>query len=153
MADNQLLVNALASGTVIDHIPAGQAWKIVSRLKILKHKYCVTLGLNLTSARMGLKDLIKVEEKALTKEEMSQVGIFAPDATINIIENYKIVTKEKAALPKTVSGVLTCPNPQCITRFLKERSCFTVKTHREEVVLTCRFCEKEFKRDDVHDTH
>lgn len=153
MSENQLLVNALQSGTVIDHIPAGQAWKIVSRLKILKHKYCVTLGLNLTSARMGLKDLIKIEEKALTKEEMSQVGIFAPDATINIVENYKIVAKEKAALPKTIAGVLVCPNAKCITNFVKGVSCFSVKAHKDEIYLTCRFCEKDFKRDEVHDTH
>ena len=53
-------IGAIANGVNIDHIPQGNAWHILRLLK-LERKYPVGIGLNLISKRMGLKDLVKVE--------------------------------------------------------------------------------------------
>jgi aspartate carbamoyltransferase regulatory subunit len=153
MSDNTLSVNAVENGTVIDHIPSGQAWKIVTLLKILKHKYRVTLGLNLPSPRLGMKDIIKVEGKALSTKEAHDVAIFAPGGTINIVENYHVINKVSANLPKRVRGVLVCPNKRCITNHEPVVTEFAVKAQKEEIFLTCHHCEKSFERDAVHDPH
>ena len=81
-------VYAIEDGTVIDHIQAGRAMKIISILKLASHKNTVTVGLNFGSDHLGRKDIIKVEDRELTPEEANRVAIFAPKATINIIRNF-----------------------------------------------------------------
>lgn len=55
----------------------------------------ITVGLNLPSAALGAKDLIKVENTQLTADQANQLALFAPQATVNIIEDFKVVTKQK----------------------------------------------------------
>jgi len=40
------------------------------------------VGLNLPSAALGAKDLIKVENSSLTEAQANQLALFAPDATV-----------------------------------------------------------------------
>ena len=64
------LVSAIDNGVVIDHIPAGQSLKIMRLLHAVNSKQRVTLGLNLRSKTLKLKDLIKIENRALTRQEI-----------------------------------------------------------------------------------
>src|SRR3990167_9426318 len=110
-----LSVSAIQNGTVIDHIPAGQALKIMHLLRLLKEKYRVTVGFNLSSQRLKLKDLIKIENHALTNKQANEITVFAPEATINIIKNFDVVEKIITRLPENIAGIFSCPNPLCIT--------------------------------------
>jgi len=151
--EKERVVSAIQNGTVIDHIPAGQAWKIVKLLELLNNKLRVTLGLNLTSKRLGLKDIIKVEGHTIENEGAHQVAIFAPGSTINLIKNYEIKKKITATLPNDVEGILICPNKHCITQTESVKSHFLINRVKEKVMLVCHYCQREFERDEVHDPH
>jgi aspartate carbamoyltransferase regulatory subunit len=141
-----LSVSAIQNGTVIDHVPAGQALRIIHMLGFLDKKLRVTLGLNLFSQRMKFKDLIKVENHLLTKEEANKTTIFAPEATINIINNFEVAEKIITHLPKSVGNVFSCPNPVCITHVEPIESFFIIEEQGTQVKLICKFCEKAFDR-------
>ena len=148
----QLQVEAIKNGTVIDHIPAGQALNILKHFHILDNKDRVTVGFNLPSKANGHKDLIKVENVRITEEQANQLSIFAPNATVNIIEDYKVVNKRKIELPETVTAVFKCPNSNCISNV--ERTAvtnFKVINKNGKIQLKCRFCEKVFNKDIVTD--
>lgn len=141
-----LSVSAIHNGTVIDHINPGQALRIIQMLRLLENKHRVTVGLNLSSEHMKLKDLIKIENHNLTKEEANKITIFAPEATINIIKNFEVVEKIIAHLPPQVGGVFSCPNPVCITHTEPVETSFVIKEEGKYVKLICNYCEKIFDR-------
>ncbi len=145
----QLLVNAIKHGTVIDHITPGQGVKIVAALKLSAHNKIVTLGLNLPSRTMKKKDLIKVEDRELLPEEADSVAILAPNATINIIRDYATIKKFEVQLPKTLTGLIICPNPKCITNHERMTTIFTIVRQKPNVIMRCHYCEKTFHRDEV----
>lgn len=144
-----LSVAAIKNGTVIDHIEAGQALRIISLLSLTKSTYTVTIGLHLLSKRMASKDLIKIENRLLTPQEAQEVGIFAPDASINIIENFKVVKKIKTEMPDKITGVFRCQNLNCITSKETLTSCFKVITITKTVKLSCNYCGKVYPRDQL----
>jgi aspartate carbamoyltransferase regulatory subunit len=142
-----LSVSAIKNGTVIDHIAAGQAIKIIRLLKLADARQQMTIGLNLISNSMGYKDLIKIENKLFSKEEANQITLFAPQATINIIENFVVVKKINTELPTMISNILICPNKNCVTRYEPVASCFFIESYAKSILLICKYCEKQFERD------
>ena len=147
-----LAVSAIKNGTVIDHIVPGQALAIVRLLNLAKHHKQVTLGLNLPSSTRQYKDIIKVEDRELTPEEANQVAIFSPKATINIIKDYEVVNKFFVEIPETISTVIRCPNPRCITNHEKMRSFFFVKQRMQSIDLQCKYCRKIFSQEEIEET-
>jgi aspartate carbamoyltransferase regulatory subunit len=144
-------VAPIKDGTVIDHIPAGQALKIIYLLQLAEQRYKVILGLHLSSSSMGHKDIVKIEDRFLTEREAHDIAVFAPNATINIIKNYKVFSKIKAKLPETVKGILVCPNGRCITEQENVETLFMVEEFKQKVRLRCFYCEKIFERDEIKD--
>jgi len=143
-----LSVSAIKNGTVIDHIPAGQALRIMRLLRVLdSQKNKVTLGLNLPSKLLGLKDLIKIEHRVLTNQEANEIVIFAPHATINIIQEFEVIQKITTYLPESIANVFFCPNTACITQHEPVQSVFHIREQGKIVKLICHYCEKEFDRD------
>ncbi|MDF2691097.1 MAG: aspartate carbamoyltransferase regulatory subunit [Gammaproteobacteria bacterium] len=139
-----LSVTAIKQGCVIDHIPAGQAIAMLNLLGIAKSNFQVTVGINLASHRSGLKDIIKIEGRDLTDAEINEIGVLAPGATINSIKNSEVVKKFIVSIPKTISGLLHCPNPQCITHSESIKSLFHIETAGPKVELKCHYCESSF---------
>ncbi len=148
----QLLVSAIKNGTVIDHITAGQALKIIRLLNLPSYDKVVTVGLNLPSREMKHKDLIKVEGRELSEAEVNQVAILSPSASINIIREYEIVKKLKVRLPEKIEHIIVCPNPKCITNNERMDTVFHVNGG-DSVKLKCHYCEKIFKQDEIKDYH
>jgi aspartate carbamoyltransferase regulatory subunit len=144
-----LSVSAIKNGTVIDHIRTGQALRIINFLRLLNDKHKVTVGLNLVSKSMGLKDLIKVEKRMLTPDEANQIVIFAPEATINIVQDFEVIEKLTTHLPPSIVEVFSCPNLACITHIEAVKSLFYIEERGKQMQLTCHFCEKIFDRDQV----
>ena len=144
-----LSVAAIQNGTVIDHITAGQALRIIHMLGLLAKKQCVTVGLNLSSQRLKLKDLIKIENHMLSNNEANEVTIFAPEATINIIKNFEVVEKVVPRLPSHAIGIFLCPNPSCITHVEPVESYFHIQDEGNLVKLRCHFCEKTYDRNRI----
>lgn len=143
-------VSAIENGVVIDHIPAGQSLKIMRFLHVVNSKQQVTLGLNLRSTSLKLKDLIKIENRLLTSQEIDHVAIFAPNATINRIENFKVSMKINCELPKIIRDVPVCPNLNCINH-VEFKGYFKLEGSSNQVKLRCFYCEKQFDRDQVEE--
>lgn len=149
--DKKLLVSAIKNGTVIDHINAGQALKIIRFLNLAAQNKLVTVGLNLPSKLMKTKDLIKVENWEIKPEEANQVALIAPRATINIIRNYQVMKKFTLKLPENIEHLLICPNPKCVTNHEPMDSFFHVHLRRGQTEVKCKYCEKQFGLDEIKD--
>src|SRR3990167_11394547 len=144
-----LSVRAIKNGTVIDHITAGQALPIARLLSLKASTYQITIGLNLKSKSMGFKDIIKIETRILTNQEANDIVVFAPHATINVIQNFKVTQKIKTRLPETMHAHFLCPNPTCITHHENIESKFYIAEQSKKIKLTCHYCESQFDRDQV----
>lgn len=150
LAKKTFAVAAIRNGTVIDHIDAGHALKIVKFLKLASHQKQVTLGLNLPSNTLGFKDIIKVEDLNLTSDEANQVAILAPNASINIIQNYEVTNKFKVAMPKSIEKVICCPNPQCISNYENTKSLLNVLQRvKNDIALECHYCKNVFTYEEI----
>ena len=130
-----LSVAAIKDGTVIDHIPIGAAIIILQLLKVLTKHHRISLGLNLSSTSMGLKDIFdpKLKIGSSTEKEAHDIAVFAPKSTISIIKDYKLISKIKAKLPLLVERILVCPNERCITRSEPMTTLFHVRSS-----ISCR---------------
>ncbi len=81
-------------GTVIDHIKAGNAIKVLEALRIPKRKYTISILINVPSKQLGRKDIIKIEGIHLEPEKVAKkIRKLAPKATINLISNKRVKVK------------------------------------------------------------
>ena len=147
--DNKLQVEAIKCGTVIDHIPAQVGFKLLSLFKFTQTEQRVTVGLNLPSGELGRKDIIKIENTFLTDEQVNQLAVYAPRATVNRIDDYEVVGKSRPHLPDRINNVLVCPNSNCISHAEPVSSSFAVKKRENDIALKCKYCEKEFSHNVV----
>jgi aspartate carbamoyltransferase regulatory subunit len=113
-------VSKLKEGIVIDHIRAGHGYKIFQQLGLDKLNDVVVLMRNVDSTKMGHKDLIKIETHLDLNFDV--LGLIDPDVTISYIKEGVRVNKIKLSPPETVTGILTCKNPRCITEYCDVRT-------------------------------
>lgn len=148
--NEELRVRKIKDGTVIDHIKAGKGKKVLDILGVENGFSNVTaLLMNVTSKRVGKKDIVKIENKALKKEEVDKIALIAPHATWNVIKNFKVTKKSKIELPSMLEGVLECPNPKCVTNMNEPvKTKFKVE-EKEPVKLRCVYCERLFGLEDL----
>lgn len=144
-----LSVSAIHNGTVIDHIKQGNALRIIQLLSLLRTREKITVGLNLPSKRLGLKDLVKIEGWEIAPHQANEVVIFAPEATINIVKNFEVIQKVKTRLPANMAKVFTCPNPACISNDKHIDTLFYIEEQNKQVNLICHHCEKVYDRDNI----
>ncbi len=142
--DNKLQVEAIKRGTVIDHIPAQVGFKLLTLFKLTETDQRITIGLNLPSGEMGPQDLIKIENTFLTDEQVNQLSLYAPQATVNRIDDYEVVGQIRPSLPDRIDSVLVCPNSNCISHAEPVSSSFAVKKRADDIALKCKYCEKSF---------
>lgn len=93
-------VPPICNGTVIDHIPAGQALHILQELGIPRphSSSTVSVAMNVpTKSAAKLKDIIKVEDRELDSGELERLAQLAPGATVNVIRNYELAKKQRIA--------------------------------------------------------
>ena len=141
MPDNrQYKVFKIEQGTVIDHIPSPRGLAVFRLLSKNKNSL-ISIGLNFDSKSVGKKDLIKFEGKALSKKETDKISLIAPEATINIIKDFKVIEKRLMDVPDEIHGILKCMNPNCITNVEKLESKFRV-IEKKPVKVACHYCER-----------
>ncbi len=139
----ELRVQKIQNGTVIDHITAGYALAVLEILGISgREGEVISIAMNVQSKRMGKKDIIKVEGRELTQEEINRIALIAPNATINIIRKFKIHTKTRITIPEQIEGIVQCANPSCITN--NERAILSrfIVIERKPVTLRCTYCHR-----------
>ena len=83
MTDPELRVSKIEDGTVIDHISGGQALNVLAILGIDgSGGVAVSVGINVPSDRLGVKDIVKVEGRELSQNEVDVLSLIAPAASI-----------------------------------------------------------------------
>ena len=141
--DKTYKVYKIENGTVIDHIPHSKALKVIDILGY-KDEGLIAIGINLSSEKMGKKDLIKYENKVLKKEETDKLALIAPEATINIIKDSKVIEKRKITIPEELIDIVKCQNPNCITN-IENLSSKLILIDEKNRIYRCYYCEREFK--------
>jgi len=143
-------VDAIKNGTVIDHIPEEKGILIAELLCLKSWQYPVTIGVSFTSQNQGKKDIIKIENRELTEEEVNKIALIAPQATINIIRNYQVAKKFQVELPDILDNIIKCSNPDCVTNH-EPISCsrFFLEENRRNQLFRCAYCERYFTREDL----
>ena len=139
--NKELKVSAIKEGTVIDHIPAKNLFKVISILGLEKIPNAITFGTNLESKKLGRKSIIKVADKFFTDEEISRLSVLAPNVVLNIIKDYEVVEKKTVITPDELRGIVKCNNPKCITNNEPMSTLFHI-VDKESGTLKCHYCEK-----------
>jgi len=146
----ELKVSAIRNGTVIDHIPAENVFRVFKILNLDNTNRQVYIGTNLDSKKYGKKGIIKISNKYFENEEISKIAIVAPTATIIEIEDYDVIKKENVALPESIDNIVKCFNPKCVTNHQKVPTSFRViEDHRGKMKLLCRYCEKTMGQENI----
>lgn len=131
-------VDGIKKGIVIDHIKAGLGYKIFKELKLHHTNYSTALIRNVSSNKLGKKDLIKIDN--VIDIDLTVLGILDPGITMTIIENEKVKEKIKLTLPDSVKGILKCKNPRCVSTIEDIDIKFTL-VNKETKEYKCDFCD------------
>ena len=141
MQESELIVRRIKEGTVIDHIDEGKGLQVLSALGIEgEDGSLITIALNVPSGKYRKKDIIKVENKFLHDDDTNKLAVIAPNATVNIIKNYKLVEKRRVSLPNEIDRIFRCSNPECITNSTEHIESVMDVIDKTNLVLKCRYC-------------
>ena len=138
-------VTKLKQGTVLDHLRAGTALRALRVLDLAAGQR-ITIGMNLTSKRLGRKDIIKIDSYELNEDQAAKVALISPDATRSIIRDYKVTEKHDLQPPVAFRGLIRCPNPNCIVHDERIAGSFVVEG-RDPVTVRCDYCERSITVD------
>jgi len=141
MHDKKLQVSAIKDGTVIDHIPANNLFKVINILNLDKVETQMTFGSNFESQRLGLKAIIKLSDVFFEDNDINKIALVAPEAKLNIIKDYRVVEKKVVTVPDSIRGIAKCGNPKCITNNEDIVTKFKVLS-KKKVAIKCHYCEK-----------
>ena len=140
-----LNISGLKDGIVLDHIQAGMSMTIYEYLKLDRLETEVAIIKNVTSKKMGKKDIIKIDG-GLDLVDLDILGFIDHNITVNIIKNGGIVEKKELTLPKTVTNIIKCKNPRCITSIEQELDQVFYLTDEEKQVYRCKYCEEKYTK-------
>ena len=132
-------IDSIQNGIVIDHISAGNGMKLYELLELNDLDCSVALLRNVTSRKLGRKDIIKIDKEF--DINMDLVGFVDPQATVVRIKNGEIVEKKKLDLPETLKNVIRCKNPRCITTTEQEIVHEFRLSDRKTRTYRCIYCE------------
>ena len=136
-------IDSIQNGFVIDHIPAGLSMRLYELLGLDSLDCSIALIKNVNSRRLGKKDIIKID--AEIDIDLQIIGYIAPEVTVNVIRGGVLVEKKTLELPRTLTGVIRCKNPRCITTCEQELEHTFKLTDPENRVYRCIYCETKAK--------
>jgi aspartate carbamoyltransferase regulatory subunit len=85
-------IGKIQYGTVIDHIAAGKGPRVIEALNL--GDKTASMMMNVQSSKLGKKDVVKIEGVHLDPKQIApKISRFAPKATVNLIENSKVMNK------------------------------------------------------------
>ena len=141
-----MVIDAISNGIVLDHIKAGRSMELYHILNLDKLQCSVAVLKNVTSRKMGRKDIIKIDE--IIDLNFDVLGYVDPGITVSIVRDGKLDHKFSVELPERVVNVIRCKNPRCITSTEQELPQIFKLTDRENRVYRCIYCESRAKGGD-----
>ena len=141
-----MVIDAISNGIVLDHIKAGRSMELYHILNLDKLQCSVAVLKNVTSRKMGRKDIIKIDE--IIDLNFDVLGYVDPGITVSIVRDGKLDRKFSVELPERVTNVIRCKNPRCITSTEQELPQIFKLTDRDKRVYRCIYCESRAKGGD-----
>ena len=132
-------ITSLKNGIVIDHIKPGLGIKIFNLLNLDQLDDEVALILNANSSSQGKKDIVKIANNL--DINLDAVSIIDPSATVNFIEEEKVVEKKQLELPEVSKGILKCQNPTCVSTTERNIESKFVLIDKKEKMYKCAYCD------------
>ena len=132
-------IDSIQNGIVIDHITAGRGMKLYELLHLEQLDCSVAILKNVHSQKQGKKDIIKID--ADIPVNLDVIGYVDPGVTVNIIQGGVLVEKKRIDMPETLTNVIFCKNPRCITSCEQELKHVFKLTDRKNKVYRCLYCE------------
>ena len=132
-------IDSIKNGIVIDHIQAKKGMEIYEALNLGELNCSVAIITNAKSQKMGRKDIIKIDKSI--DLDLDILGYIDSNITINIIKNDKRVEKYHVELPQTITNIIKCKNPRCITSIEQGLDQVFVLTDRNKKTYRCIYCE------------
>jgi len=137
-------IDSIQNGVVLDHIKAGKSMDVYKYLDLDKLDCPVAIIKNARSARMGKKDIIKIDSPM--EVDLDVLGYIDPDITVNVIRNGVRVAKKHLELPHKLVNIIHCKNPRCITVAEPQLDAIFLLSDSEKRTYRCAYCEAEKQR-------
>ena len=132
-------IDAIQNGIVIDHITAGRGMKLYELLGLENLDCSVAIIKNVHSEKLGKKDIIKIDSEIPVNLDV--IGYVDPGVSVNFIRNGVLTEKRRIDMPETLTNVIFCKNPRCITSCEQELPHVFKLTDRKNKVYRCLYCE------------
>ena len=132
-------IDSIKNGIVIDHVQAKKGMEIYEALNLGELDCSVAIITNARSQKMGRKDIIKIDKSI--DLDLDILGYIDSNITINIIKNDERVEKYHVELPQTITNIIKCKNPRCITSIEQGLDQVFVLTDRNKKTYRCKYCE------------
>ena len=75
--------------------------------------------------------------------DMDVLGYIDPNITVNLVRDGKLEVKTHLELPETLTNVLTCKNPRCITSVEQGAKQRFYLADKEKKIYRCSYCDVE----------
>ena len=132
-------VDSIKNGIVIDHITCGKAMQIYDMLNLDKLDCTVAILKNVSSNKMGKKDIIKID--CDIEINFDVLGFISPNITVCIVRDGKVAEKKHIDLPERLTDILHCKNPRCITSTEQDIHHIFRLTNKENGIYRCIYCD------------
>lgn len=140
-------INPITNGIVLDHITAGRGMELYNILNLDKLDCSVAIIKNADSVKLGKKDIIKIDR--VIELNFDVIGYVDPGVTVNIIKDGKLVKRDQIGLPETVTDIIKCKNPRCITSVEQELTHVFRLCDAGSRTYRCIYCDSVAEKNNV----
>lgn len=133
-------IDEIENGYVLDHISAGNGMRVYEALGLDKLNCQVAIIQNAKSEKLGVKDIIKVNE--LIDLNLDVLGFIDSNITVNVIKEGR-AQKKTLSLPERVVNIVKCTNPRCISNV--EDIPYEFQLTDNKGTYRCIYCETKAK--------
>jgi aspartate carbamoyltransferase regulatory subunit len=85
--------------------------------------------------------MIKINE--LIELDYAMLGYIDSNITVNFVKDGELLKKEHLDLPETLTNIIECKNPRCITSIEQEIDHVFKLVDKEKRVYRCIYCDAE----------
>ncbi len=130
-------IDEIENGYVLDHISAGNGMRVYEALGLDKLSCQVAIIQNAKSEKLGVKDIIKVNE--LIDLNLDVLGFIDSNITVNVIKN-GVAEKVTLTVPQKIVNIVKCTNPRCISN-VEDNIDFEFVLTDDKGTYRCIYCE------------
>ena len=132
-------IDSIQNGVVLDHIQAGKCMDVYNYLRLGDLDCQVAIIKNARSARMGKKDIIKIDSPM--DLDLDVLGYIDADITVNVIRDGRRVEKKHLELPQKLVNIVRCRNPRCITMAEEQLDSIFLLSDASRHAYRCAYCD------------